>query len=94
MAFLGIMVAPPVILRLWCINRTVSVLLPILCAMAVVLYIPFSTGCDFIDTIAIICVGAVSIFFVGYVVLCIAVAAVILVMVLVGLFSIPVVYTI
>ncbi len=94
LAFLGIMVSPLFLKGMWRVSRIAAIFMPIICAMATVFYIPFSTGSNVTETVTLIGIGVISIFAVGVVTVFLAIVAVILVMMLIGFLSIPVVYVI
>ncbi len=94
LAFLGIMVSPLFIRRMQRISKVAAILLPVICAMMTVFYIPFSTGSNLTETVTLIGIGVVSIFAIGIAVVIAAIIAVILIMVLIGFLSIPAIFVI
>ncbi len=94
LAFLGIMVSPLFIRKMQQVSKVAAVLLPVICAMMTVFYIPFSTGSNLTETVTLIGIGVVSIFAVGIAVVIAAIIAVVLIMMLIGFLSIPAVYVI
>ncbi len=94
LGFTGIMMCPLTVKGLWRINKSLAVALPILCSVLTVFFIPYSTGLSAGDTIQLIFVGAVNIFAFGAIAVAGIIGALILLLILVGLLSVPIVISI
>ena len=90
--FLSCAICPLFVRKIQQINKTAAVLIPIMCAILCVLYIPITTGCGFIDTIIITCIGVFGMLLLGVGIVCIPILFVILLLILIGYLCIPVVF--
>lgn len=90
LVFLALAINPVVIKGIWKVSKLLSVLLPVICSMLPVYYLPFS-GFSVSETINLIGLGVMSIFSLGFTIASLAVIAVFLVILLIGLLSLPVV---
>ena len=88
--FLAIMINPFVVKGIWKRNKSLSTILPIICGMLTVYYLPFS-GLSVSETVTLIWIGVVSVFAVGITVASFTVISIILIMLFIGLMSLPVV---
>ena len=90
--FLSITISPLFIRKMQRINKTAAVLVPAMWAMVCIIYIPFTTGCSFLETIIITCIGVLGMFFLAAGMIWIAILFVILIFVLVAYLCMPVVF--